>query len=200
MSRSAKLAPHSAVVAIVAVVLAALAAAPARAAGATAETFLGIPTWIWMSINLVLFFGLLGYLIVPPISRYLDSRGEKIRQDLAEARERRAEVANLQATLGAKVAALEAQMDEVRERAESEGHREREEVLAQAERERERLVAQAGSEIDHRVAQARQELKDTTAALAAQLAREQIESRLDDSTRHRLFERNLVRLEREEAS
>lgn len=175
-------------------------AAPAQAAGATSETFLGIPTWIWMSINLVLFFGLLGYLIVPPISRYLDSRGEKIQQDLAEARERRAEVANLQATLGAKVAELEAQMDEVRERAEAEGHREREEVLAQAERERERLLSQATNEIDHRVAQARQELKDATAALAAKLAQEQIEGRLDEPTRHRLFERNLVRLEREEAS
>jgi F-type H+-transporting ATPase subunit b len=197
MSRTVKLAPLPAVVAIV---LAALVAAPAHAAGATAETFLGLPTWLWMSINLVLFFGILGWLLVPPISRYLDSRGEKIQQDLAEARERRQEVANLQATLGAKVAELEAQMDEVRERAEAEGHREREEVLAQAERERERLIAQAGSEIDHRVAQARQELKDATAALAAQLAQEQIEGRLDETTRHRLFERNLVRLEREEAS
>lgn len=185
---------------VVAVVLAAVAASPARAAGATSETFLGLPTWLWMSINLVLFFGFLGYLLVPPISRYLDSRGEKIRTDLAAARERRAEVANLQATLGAKVAELEAQMDEVRERADREGHREREEVLAQAERERERLLSQAGSEIDHRVAQARQELKDATAALAAQLAREQIEGRLDEPARHRLFERNLVRLEREEAS
>lgn len=179
-----------------AVVAAALAAArPAAAAADPFATWLGLPAWIWMLANLVIFFGALGYYLGPPIARFLEARGRRIHEELAEARERRTEAAELQNNLGAKVAALEAQIDEILERAESEGRREHDAILEQAERERERLLAQAQGEIDHRMNQARQELKDFTAALSAQLAREQLERELGPEERRRIFRRNLSRLE-----
>lgn len=174
-----------------------LAARPAAAAADPFATFLGLPAWIWMLANLILFFGVLGYYLAPPIARFLEDRGRQIREELEEARERRAEASDLQSTLGAKVAELERQIDELLERAEREGRREHDEVLAQAEREKERLLAQADSEIEHRVQQARQELKDYTTELAARLARERLDDELDAGTRRDLFRRNLERLERE---
>ncbi len=174
-----------------------LAARPAAAAADPFATFLGLPAWIWMLANLILFFGVLGYYLTPPIARFLEERGRQIREELEEARERRAEASDLQSTLGAKVAELERQIDQLLERAEREGRREHDEVLAQAEREQERLLAQADSEIEHRVQQARQELKDYTAELAARLARERLEDELDAEMRRDLFRRNLDRLERE---
>lgn len=174
-----------------------LAARPASAAADPFATFLGLPAWIWMLANLVLFFGVLGYYLTPPIARFLEDRGRKIREELDEARERRAEASDLQSTLGAKIAELEDQIDRLLERAEREGRREHDEVLAQAEREKERLLAQADSEIEHRVQQARQELKDYTTELAARLARERLDDELDAETRRDLFRRNLERLERE---
>lgn len=171
---------------------------PARTAAAAADpfaTWLGLPAWIWMLANLVIFFGVLGYYLGPPIARFLEARERRIHEELAEARERRTEAAELQTNLGAKVAALEAQIAEILKRAESEGHREHDAILEQAEREKERLLAQAQGEIDHRMAQARQELKDFTAELSARLAREQLEAELGPADRQRIFRRNLSRLE-----
>lgn len=172
-------------------------ARPAAAAADPFATWLGLPAWIWMLANLILFVGLLAYFLVPPITRYLEGRGRQIHEELEEARERRAEASNLQSTLGARVAELEQQIAELLERAEHEGRREHEEILAQAEREKERLLAQAEGEIEHRVEQARQELKDYTTELAARLARERLESELGPEERRDLFRRNLSRLERE---
>jgi F-type H+-transporting ATPase subunit b len=184
-----------------ATVVAALAVArPAAAAADPFATWLGLPAWIWMLANLVLFFGVLGYYLGPPIARFLDQRGQRIAAELEEARERRAEAAALQATLGEKLARLEEQVREILARGENEGQREHEALLAQAERERDRLLAQVRGEIDHRLTQARQELKRHTAALAAGLAREQLERELGTEQRERIFRRNLSRLEQREPS
>lgn len=172
-------------------------ARPAAAAADPTATWLGLPAWIWMLANLILFFGALGYFLAPPIARFLETRGRRIDEELEEARERRTESAALQAGLGEQVARLEAQIEELLERAESEGRHEHDSVLAQAEADKERLLTQARGEIDHRLAQARQELEHYTAELAARLARERIESELGASERKRLFRRNLARLERE---
>lgn len=174
-----------------------LAAQPAAAAADPTATWLGLPAWLWMLANLILFFGVLGYYLGPPIARFLEARGRRITEELQEARERRTEAGRLQTTVGEKVARLEEQIEELLERAEGEGRREHDAVLAQAEREQERLLAQARSEIDHRLAQARQELERYTAELAAGLARERLERELGPEERKRLFRANLVRLERE---
>ncbi|HEX6199655.1 MAG TPA: F0F1 ATP synthase subunit B [Thermoanaerobaculia bacterium] len=173
------------------------AARPAAAAADPTATCLGLPAWIWMLANLVLFFGVLGYFLGPPIARFLEARGRRIDEELAEARERRAEAAALTAGLGDQIARLEEQIRELLERAETEGRREHDAVLAQAETEAERLLAQARGEIDHRVAQARQELERYTVALAARLAREQLEREVGPAEKKRLFRANLARLERE---
>jgi F-type H+-transporting ATPase subunit b len=181
----------------VSAILAAVFIAPgAHAAADPSATFLGLPAWIWMLANLVLYFGLLAYFVGPPITRFLDARTRRIEEDLAEAKERRAEASELQAGLGTQVAALEEQIEELRARAETEGQKEHDSIREQAVREKERMLAQAQTEIDHRMAQARQELKDYTAALAAQLAREQLQRELGPAEKKAIFGRNLTRLER----
>lgn len=173
-----------------------MVARPAAAAADPTATWLGLPAWIWMLANLILFFGALGYFLGPPIARYLEARGRRIEEELEEARERRAEAGSLQATLGEKIARLEEQIQEILARAEAEGRREHDAVLSQAEADQERLLTQARGEIDHRLAQARQELERYTAELAARLAREKLERDLGPADRKRLFRTNLARLER----
>lgn len=180
-----------------AVVAGLVVALPAAAAEDPSAIFLGLPAWIWMLANLVLYFGLLGYFLGPPLARFLEGRERRIREELEEARERRAGAAELQATLGDRIAELEAQVVALAERAEADGRLEHDRILEQAERESERLRVQAQREIEHRLAQARQELKDYTAELAARLAREQLERELGPEGRKRVFRRNLARLERE---
>jgi F-type H+-transporting ATPase subunit b len=171
--------------------------APALASEAGADTFLGVPRWIWLWANLLLFLGLLVYYLGPPIIRFLEARGEEIRRNLRQARDQQAEAEEMRATLESKIADLRERMDELVARAEGEAERERQDIVEQAERERERFVKQTREEIAHRLARARQELTEFTADLAAELAQKTLESELGPDDRRRLFEENLRRLEEE---
>lgn len=173
-------------------------AAPAFAAGADLSArFMGLPTWAWLTFNLVLFGSVLAYFLGPLIKNLLVERGEKITSDLAEAARQRTDVAQMKATVDAKLAELDAEISRVSARAEVEGKREGDEILAQATRERDRLLAQARVEIDHRVGQAKKDLAEHTAKLAARLAQEDLERRIGPDERRGLFATNVSRLERE---
>jgi ATP synthase F0 subunit b len=163
-------------------------------------TFLGLPSWIWLTANLLLFLWILRRLIAPPLTRFLDARGEEIRRALRRAASEQQEARELRENLTAKLAALEHEVEEIRARAAREGEREKAEILAQAERERDRMLAQAREEIAFRVAQARHELAAHTAALAAQLAEERLERDLTPADRERVFQRNLTQLAEEARS
>lgn len=180
-----------------AVVWFALAQPPAAlAASGGARTFLGLPHWVWLSANLLLFLGIAFRLVGPPLMRFLDARAEEIRQSLRLAATQQEEAKALRAGVGERITALEREVTELTARAEREGEREHAELVAQAERERERMLLQAREEIALRVAQARQQLTTHTAELAARLAGERLANELGSDERQRVFERNLVGLER----
>ena len=175
-------------------------AAPALAAEAeehSTSTFLGVPTWIWMSANLALFLGLLWHFLGPPILGLLEERGKTIRDSLAQAEQQQLDAKEMKTSLETQIAELHRQMDEIVARARQDGEKERQEILAQAERERERLLEQTREEIELRVAQAQAELTAHTAQLAAQLAREKLTASIGAHDVDRLFDENLDRLERE---
>ena len=58
----------------------------ANESGGEAATFLGLPRWLWLWLNLLLFLGILGYFIVPGIRRFLDGRSKEIASNLERAR------------------------------------------------------------------------------------------------------------------
>ena len=160
------------------------------------ETFLGLPTWIWMSSNLLVFLGLLAKYVGVPISGLLETRSKSIAEDLEQAEGQRREAKEMKASLEEQVTALERQLNDVIARAEEDGAEERREILARAERERERLLEQAQEEIDLRISQAKAELTEHTARLAAELARQKLASSIGPQDLDRLFDDNLGRLER----
>lgn len=175
--------------------MATTASLPALAATEEASTtFLGLPTWIWLTANLLLFLGLLAKFLGPGIKDFLDTRGQEIQTSLALAQQQKKEVAEMKTSLEQKVAALEAEMQQVLERARTEGEKEREQILAQAQHESERLLSQADEEIQYRFTRARQELTRHTARLAADLARQKLESQIGDQEQRTLFDDNLRRL------
>jgi len=160
------------------------------------ETFLGLPKWIWMSANLLVFLGLLAKYVGVPISGLLETRSKSIAEDLEQAEGQRREAKEMKASLEEQVTALERQLNDVIARAEEDGAEERREILARAERERERLLEQAQEEIDLRISQAKAELTEHTARLAAELARQKLASSIGPQDLDRLFDDNLGRLER----
>jgi F-type H+-transporting ATPase subunit b len=180
-------------------VLAAAIRLPIFAAEESGEsaTFLGLPRWIWLWLNLLLFLGILGYFLVPTIKQFLETRSREIEASLERARTQQDEARRMKSDLSGQIETLRKEMEELVRRTETDAEREREEILAQAERERERLLHQTQQEVALRVAQARKELQRYAAELAATLARERIEREVDPQELERLFQENLDRLERE---
>jgi F-type H+-transporting ATPase subunit b len=158
-------------------------------------SFLGLPRWVWLWANLLLFLGILGYFIVPGVRQFLESRSREIASNLERARTQQEEARRMKQELSGQIEALHREMDELVKRTEADAEREREEILAQAERERERLLQQTQQEIELRTGLARKELQRYAAELAATLARERIERETGPDQLERLFDESLQRLE-----
>jgi F-type H+-transporting ATPase subunit b len=171
-----------------------LPALGAAEAGHEPETFLGLPKWIWLWANLLLFIAVLGKFVGPPIKGFLEARSKEIAANLEQARNQRVEAEGMKASLESQIAELKGEMDSLLERAEAEGERDREKILEQAREERERLLAQTDEEIRLRMELARSELTRYTAGLAAQLARQQIQNEIGAEDKARLFDESLQKL------
>lgn len=160
-----------------------------------ADTWLGIPRWIILTLNLVVFFGILIYFAGPAVAEFLQGKQEEVDTALQEAERQRLEAEQMSEELKAEIATLRAEVSELRARAEREGEREREEILREAARERERVKEQTRNEVAHRLDEARDELTRHAVALASDLAERKLASEITEQDKRRLFERNLVRLE-----
>jgi F-type H+-transporting ATPase subunit b len=165
--------------------------------GHEAATFLGLPRWIWLWANLILFLGIIGWFVVPGIRQFLTSRSKEIQESLERARTQQEEARRMKAELSSQIETLRREMQDLVKRTEADAEKEREEILAQAERERERLLQQTQQEIELRTGQARKELQRYAAELSASLARERIEREVDGRKLDRLFDESLARLESE---
>jgi len=166
-------------------------ASPAKEAP---TTFLGLPVWLWKTANLLVFFGLLVYLLAKPLSGFFHARREEIARQLADAARAREDAVKMKAEMESRVASLQGEIASLRDRLRTDGERERAELGRQGETEAARLLAQLDQEAQRRVAEARTQLAGEAAAIAADLARELLERELTPADRERIFKRTLERL------
>ena len=171
-----------------------LVALPASAAQESAGGFLGLPTLFWKSANLVVFFGLMVYLLARPLQKFFHARREQIGVQMREAAQHQQEAERLRSEMEEKVAALAGEIAELKDRLHREGEREREALERQGEAEAARLLAQLDQEASRRVDEARRELASEAASVAAELALELLERELTPADRERIFRTTLERL------
>ena len=169
-------------------------ALPAWAEEGGGEGFLGLSPLFWKTANLIVFFGLLGYLLVRPLSRFFRARREQIVSHMKEAAHQQQEAERLRSEMEQRVAALSGEIAALKERLRRDGEREREALGHQGDEEAARLVAQIGQEAARRVADARRELASEAAAVAAELALDLLQRELTAEDRERIFRTTLERL------
>lgn len=165
------------------------AAHPGEDAGGPHEgpKFLGLPAWIWKLLNMVLFLGLLVWLLGGPAKRFFTERNAQIRAAAEEAKARRAKSDQLATDIQARLAQIEADVRAIHERAEAEGARQRRELTEAAEAEAQRILANARAEVDSRLKHARHELTEYAGELAAQRAEQIVREKITDADQKRLF-------------
>lgn len=155
------------------------------------RTYFGIPGWILKFINLLLFIGLLVWLLRKPMKRALQGRGERIRAELAEARERREKSDRMAEEIQSRLDKLEDEVALILGRAEEEGERQKQELIAAANEEAERILRNARNEVDARVKLARKELTDYAGELAAQRAHQILRESMTEGDQRKIFEQSL---------
>ena len=177
------------------VTVAFLLAAPALASESAApSTFLGLPVWLWKTANLLVFFGLLVYLLAKPLSQFFHTRREEVARALADAARQREEAVQMKAEMEKRVAALQQEIATLSERLRSDGEREKAELERAGQAESVRLLAQLDQEAQRRVAEARTRLAGEAAEIAAEMALELLQRELTPADRERIFKRTLERL------
>lgn len=151
------------------------------------KTYFGIPGWILKLLNMILFIGALAYFVGGPVKKAFAARGEQIRRDADEARERRAKADQLAADIQARLTQIETEVRSIHERALVEGERQKRELIAAAEAEAAKILATARNEVENRLKHARHELTEYAGQLAAERAEGIIREKITPADQHKIF-------------
>jgi F-type H+-transporting ATPase subunit b len=154
---------------------------------AAPKTYFGIPGWILKLANMILFIGVLAYLVKGPAKAAFAARSEQIRREAQEARERRAKADQLAADIQARLTQIETEVRAIHERAQAEGERQKRELIAAAETEAAKILANARNEVDNRLKYARHELTEYAGQLAAERAEAILREKITPADQQKLF-------------
>lgn len=147
-----------------------------------------IDSSFWAFVGLILFFGILVYFKVPGlVIGALDRRGDKIRNELEEARRLREEAQQLLAEYQRKRTEAEAEAEEIVEAAKSEA----EQITAEAKAKTEEFVARRTALAEQKIAQAEIDavnaVRSTAVDVAVTAAEQVIGDKMTAKTRGDLF-------------
>jgi F-type H+-transporting ATPase subunit b len=157
--------------------------------------FLGLPAWIWKLVNMLLFLGLLGWLLGGPVKKAFADRTAAIQRSAAEARERREKADQMARDIQERLSRIEGEVAAIHERAQSEGERQKQELIAAAQAEAQKIIANAQSEVENRLRSARTELTDYAGQLAAQRAEQILREKITPEDQKKLFQESLAAVE-----
>ncbi|HVF56021.1 MAG TPA: ATP synthase F0 subunit B [Pyrinomonadaceae bacterium] len=144
----------------------------------------GLETWVKV-LNLLLFAGLLFFILRRPISEAFSARRDSIRRDLIRAQEERnAALAKLEEVEG-RLALLNTEVESIRAQAQREAEEESARIERTAEEDARKLREQATREIESAAKTAKAELRTYAAEQSVKLAEEMIkrEMRAEDDRR-----------------
>ena len=151
----------------------------------------GIPDYLWLSLNLTVFLYILQRFVGKPMAAFLETRSEGIAEELQNARRQLEEADRLQAEVSKRLEDVENEVLELKDRATADGEAEATRIGEQTKVEEERFLRRVDEEITRREAETRTRLAQDTADLTAQLARDLLDREMTDEDRRRVFQRSL---------
>jgi F-type H+-transporting ATPase subunit b len=151
------------------------------------KTFVGLPVFFWLALNLTVFLYLLARYVGKPIVAFLDARKEGIAAELKEAKDKLAQAEALKADVLERLEKIEGEVAAIRDRAEEQGQQEAVRIAEQAEAEEQRFLQRVGDEITRRKEETRQALIEETAKLTAQIAEDLLKKHMTDADRKRVL-------------
>lgn len=151
------------------------------------KSYFGIPGWILKSINMLLFFGVLGYFIGGPVKKAFQQRSDDVRKAAEEAKARRAKADQLASDIQTRLTEIQDELKLIAQRAQAEGERQKLELIAAAEAEAAKILQSARNEIDSRLKHARRELTEYAGQLATERAESILREKITEADQQKLF-------------
>ncbi|MDH5527253.1 MAG: F0F1 ATP synthase subunit B [Nitrospirota bacterium] len=153
------------------------------------------PTLFWSAVSFLFLLGILWKFALPGLTEIMESRQQRIREDLESAQKQRQDAEKLKAEHEANLKAAKAQADEVLAKAQEKAAQ----LLAANENrmkeEADRITADAQRAISQERAKALTDLRALAADLAVSAAGKFVAKALDEKTQLKLVDESLAELE-----
>ncbi len=156
------------------------------ACAAEAEPEKDMTGWKWA--NFAILAAGIGFLLVKQAGPYFATRSVEIRKGIEEARQIRADAEARGAAMDARLANLETEVEAMRKSSRAEAAGEGERIRQETAREIAKIQSNADQEISAALKAAQRDLKDYSAQLAIDLARDKVSRRMTPSGQDRLVE------------
>lgn len=147
------------------------------------------------TINFIVLFGALAYILFKPIRNFLERRSHDIERSLQEAEDSRKEAEQKLQEVKARLASMDDEIAKIKKEAEIEGRKEKERTIQLTQREAERIKYFAKQEIETLTQAGIQNLKEYTAELATALAEERIKKKISPEGQFLLIDKSIERLD-----
>ncbi|MGB7296877.1 MAG: ATP synthase F0 subunit B [Candidatus Aminicenantales bacterium] len=148
------------------------------------------------TINFIILFGGLGFLLAKPLRKLLEEAGLAVAQTIQKIESAKKDAKHKLAALQEKMAGLESEVRKIREDGQEAGKQDRDRLLAQARLEVDRIKSLTELEIQMHAQTAQTELREYAAELAVSLAEANIERRMTPELHARLIDNSIRQLDR----
>jgi F-type H+-transporting ATPase subunit b len=148
------------------------------------------------TVNFIILFGGLGFLLAKPLRRFLEEAGLAVEKTIEKTQSAKKNAEQKLEALKERMAGLEAEARKIREDGREAGKNESDRLLSQARDETDKIKSQTGLEIKMHAQGARTELRKYAAELAVTLAETNIKRRMTPELHARLIDDSIRQLDR----
>ncbi|WP_457680307.1 F0F1 ATP synthase subunit B [Thermovibrio sp.] len=148
----------------------------------------------WKTVNTIILFAILYWLLKKPISRFISDGIESIVSKFEKAKKEKEETLNLLKEAEKKLEEAKEEARKIVSYAEEVAKREKEEIINEAKQTAERIVKLADEEIEKEAYKAKEELKKFAAQKAIEIAQARIKSSITPEVNKKLIESSLEKL------
>lgn len=152
--------------------------------------------FVGKTINFLILFGGLAYLLRKPLRNFLEKRSQDIRRSLEETEQVRREAEKRLEEVRVRLAGLEKEMASIRDEAEAEGRREKEKTLELGRREAEKVKSFARQEIELLFRAGVRELRKYAADLATAVVEQRIRKKMRPDIQSRFIDKSIERIDK----